>query len=171
MSLVNLAHVVRQETDGGRELVRLQLAIARGEKIPVPGRRQGQRGRGEAQFQRPNIDQRQSAIAWLADRAFGKSKEIIELTGEATPSQRLEYLRRLSDDDRHVLREILQRALMPHASGSANDERNGRVDGDPALHEDDREVLLPDNGTPAVVPLDDVAAADRDADPPPTSSP
>jgi hypothetical protein len=93
---------VRRGTKGGDELVALQLAIARGEEIPVPGRARGQR---------PTRDQRQQAIEWLANRGWGKVKEYVELSGEATPSQRLELLRRLSDEDRNQLREILARAL------------------------------------------------------------
>jgi hypothetical protein len=99
---VNLALEVRRATRGGRELVDLQLSIARGEEIPVPGR---------ARSQRPTLDQRQAAVEWLANRGWGKAREYIELSGEATPSQRLELLRRLSDEDRDRLREILARAL------------------------------------------------------------
>jgi hypothetical protein len=166
MSLVNLAIEVRRATRGGRELVELQLAIARGEKIPVPGRRQGRGGRGEAQFQRPNLDQRMAAIAWLADRGFGKSKEVIELTGEATPSQRLELLRRLSDEQREQLRGLLAIALNGGRPVPGSDVANGRGDDvDPAIQEDDREIVLPDNGTPASVPPDSL---ESDFPPPPS---
>jgi DNA-binding MarR family transcriptional regulator len=102
MSLVNLAWEARRATDGGRELIKLQLSIARGEEIPVPGRARGQR---------PTLDQRQQAIEWLANRGWGKAKEYIELTGEASPEQRLELLRRLSDEDRAQLRGLLAKAL------------------------------------------------------------
>jgi hypothetical protein len=135
LALVNLALEVRRATRGGRELVDLQLSIARGEEIPVPGR---------ARSQRPTLDQRQAAVEWLANRGWGKAKEYIEFAGEATPSQRLELLRRLSDEDRHQLREILARAL----SAPASDFTNGRADGDSAIQDDDREIVLPDNGTP-----------------------
>jgi hypothetical protein len=83
-------------------LVKLQVAIARGEEIPVPGRARGQR---------PTIDQRQQAIEWLANRAFGKAKEIIEIAGEPSPAQRLELLRRLSAADQTQLRQLLEKAL------------------------------------------------------------
>ena len=59
---MNLALEVRRATRGGRELVELHLGIARGELIPVAGRAQGQR---------PNLDQRMAACAWLADRGWG----------------------------------------------------------------------------------------------------
>jgi hypothetical protein len=143
---------VRRATRGGRELVELQLAIARGEKIPVSGRRQGRGGRGEAQFQRPNLDQRMAAIAWLADRGFGKSKEVIELTGEPSAAQRLELLRRLNDEQREQLRGLLAIALNGGTPVPASDATDGRGDENPASQEDDREITLPDNGTPVIVP-------------------
>jgi hypothetical protein len=112
LSLVNLAWEARRATDGGRELIRLQVAIARGEEIPIPGRARGQR---------PTIDQRQQAIEWLANRAFGKAKEIIEIAGEPSPAQRLELLRRLTEGERRELRGLLQRALNPGPSAPASD--------------------------------------------------
>jgi hypothetical protein len=60
---------------------------------------------------RPTLDQRMEAATWLADRGWGRAKEIVELTGEASPAQRLELLRRLSDSEREQLRLLLQRAL------------------------------------------------------------
>jgi hypothetical protein len=112
ISLVNLALEVRRATRGGRELVELQLAIARGEEILVPGRARGQR---------PNLDQRMAACAWLADRGWGKAREVIELAGEASPSQRLELLRRLSDSEREQLRGLLTRALERESATSVTE--------------------------------------------------
>jgi hypothetical protein len=76
ISLVNLAMQVRHATHNGRELVELFVRIARGETIEVAGHARGQR---------PNLDQRMAACFWLADRGWGKAKEIIELTGSAPP--------------------------------------------------------------------------------------
>jgi hypothetical protein len=67
---------VRRLTGGGRELVELHLAIARGELIPVAGRAQGQR---------PNLDQRMQAAEWLASRGWSKAKEVIELAKPRRP--------------------------------------------------------------------------------------
>jgi hypothetical protein len=86
----------------------------RGEPVRFPQKviRKGKNGRKIAQlYVRPTLDQRIDAAAWLADRGWGKAKETIELTGEASPAQRLELLRRLSDEDRAQLRGLLQRAL------------------------------------------------------------
>jgi hypothetical protein len=99
ISLVNLALEVRRATRGGRELVELHLGIARGELIPVAGQAQGQR---------------RIAISGGRLRLAGRlrvGREEIELTGEASPAQRLEFLHRLSDEDRDQLRAILTRAL------------------------------------------------------------
>ena len=80
----------------------------------MPGRilKKGKNGRKiSILYVRPTLDQRVDAAAWLADRGWGKAKETIELTGEASPAQRLELLRRLSDEDRVQLQGLLQRAL------------------------------------------------------------
>jgi hypothetical protein len=52
------------------------------------------------------------AAGWLADRGFGKARELIEVTGEvASSADRVRALARLSDEDRPTLREILTRAF------------------------------------------------------------
>jgi DNA-binding MarR family transcriptional regulator len=112
--LRSLAAHIRQETGYGRELVALLLAVSRGELIKMPGKRITRRKNGRmvsSSYIRPTLDQRIDAAARLLDRGWGKAKEIIELTGEASPAQRLELLRRLSDEDRAQLRGLLQRAL------------------------------------------------------------
>jgi hypothetical protein len=115
ISLVNLALEVRRARRGGRELVELHLVIARGELISVAAAH-----RASAR----NLDQRMRAAEWLASRGWGKTKEVIELAGEASPAQRLELLRRLSDEDRDQLRAILTRALNG-ASVPASDATDG----------------------------------------------
>jgi hypothetical protein len=115
ISLVNLALEVRRARRGGRELVELHLVIARGELISVAAAH-----RASAR----NLDQRMQAAEWLASRGWGKAKEVIELAGEASPAQRLELLRRLSDEDRDQLRAILTRALNG-ASVPASDATDG----------------------------------------------
>jgi hypothetical protein len=97
------------------------LAIVRGELIKNPGKVISKRKNGRkvlVSYVRPTLDQRMQAAAWLADRGWGKAKETIELTGEASPAQRLELLKRLSDEERAQLRGLLQRALeaQPQAS-------------------------------------------------------
>jgi hypothetical protein len=100
----------------------------RGEPIKMPHKvvRRGKYGKKtiHALYVRPTLDQRIDAAAWLADRGWGKAKETIELTGEATPAQRLELLRRLSEDEREQLRGLLQRALTPPNATSESVESN-----------------------------------------------
>jgi hypothetical protein len=114
---------IRQETGYGREIAAFYLAIMRGEPIKMPHKviRRGRYGKKtiQALYVRPTLDQRIDAAAWLADRGWGKAKETIELTGEATPAQRLELLRRLSDDEREQLRSLLQRALTANATSES----------------------------------------------------
>ncbi len=59
------------------------------------------------------------AAHWLADR--GKAKETIELTGEASTSQRLEVLKRLTEDERDQLRSLLAKALERESASSATE--------------------------------------------------
>jgi len=115
--LRSFAAHIRQETGFGREIAAFYLAIMRGEPIKMPEKliRRGRNGRKliATAYIRPTLDQRIDAAAWLADRGWGKAKETIELTGEASPAQRLELLRRLSEPERDQLRALLQRALEP----------------------------------------------------------
>jgi hypothetical protein len=88
-------------------------------------------------YVRPTLDQRIDAAAWLADRGWGKAKETIELTGEASPAQRLELLKRLSEDERAQLRGLLQRALESNASSIpaiSNSAEPKHADGDVRIH-------------------------------------
>ena len=105
-----LAAEIRRQTGQGQTLVEFYTAMFEGRPIPVPGGR----------AQRPTLEHRHMAAQWLADRGWGKAKEMIELTGDApaTPEQRLALLRRLSDDERETLRGLLAKALAtPDAPG------------------------------------------------------
>lgn len=104
-----LAAKIRRETGNGETLVAFMLAVAAGQPIPVPGGRP----------QRPRLEQRKEAVEWLADRGWGKAKELIELSDNSTmtPEQRLAILRRLSDEDRAQLRQLITKAL---AGGETN---------------------------------------------------
>jgi hypothetical protein len=112
--LRSLASQIRAQTGNGSEIAQFYLKILRGEPVRFPEKRITRRKNGRkitSMYVRPTLDQRIDAAAWLADRGWGKAKETIELTGEASPAQRLELLRRLSDEDRAQLRGLLQRAL------------------------------------------------------------
>jgi hypothetical protein len=130
--LRSFAARIRQETGYGREIAAFYLAIMRGEPIKMPHKvvRRGRYGKKtiQALYVRPTLDQRIDAAAWLADRGWGKAKETIELTGEATPAQRLELLRRLSDDEREQLRGLLQRALTANASSDSVESNTAQPD-------------------------------------------
>jgi hypothetical protein len=144
---------VREKTNGGSELIDWHLRIVRGDTIPLTGRARGQV---------PTFDQRLIAAAWLANRGWGKSREVVELVGEPTAAQRLELLRRLSDEDRNQLRMLLQRALTNGPSTPASDVTDGRGDENPASQEDDRELVIAENGTPVIEtePVNDAIVAD-----------
>jgi hypothetical protein len=120
--LRSLAAEIRRQTGYGRELAGLYLAIMRGEPIKCPGKPK-KRGKDEPRFKelwvRPTLEHRMQAAEWLANRGWGKAKETIELTGEASPAQRLELLRRLSEPERHQLRAILARALTGESNGTS----------------------------------------------------
>jgi hypothetical protein len=120
--LRSLAAEIRRQTGYGRELAALYLAIMRGEPIKCPGtNRKSLKNSPKLKdlWVRPTLEHRMQAAEWLANRGWGKAKETIELTGEASPAQRLELLRRLSEPERHQLRAILARALTGESNGSA----------------------------------------------------
>jgi hypothetical protein len=119
-----LAAEIRRATGQGRRLVALYLAVAEGRLIPVPGGR----------AQRPTLEQRLAAAAWLADRGWGRAKEIIELQDESSSqAQRLALLRRLSDDERETLRGLLAKALAtPDAPGPSDSNAEGNLEPEPA---------------------------------------
>jgi hypothetical protein len=120
----SLAAYARKRTRNGRELVDFMLNVMRGEPLPVRATR-SHRARYP---QTPKVEHRMVAAQWLADRGWGKAKELIELQGDATttPEQRLALLRRLSDDERAQLRALLAKALAtpeaPSASSAAGDQ-------------------------------------------------
>jgi hypothetical protein len=120
--LVSLAAEIRRQTGSGRELAALYLAIMRGEPIKCPGtNRKSPKNAPKLKdlWVRPTLEHRMQAAEWLANRGWGKAKETIELTGEASPAQRLELLRRLSEPERLQLRAILARALTGESNGTS----------------------------------------------------
>jgi hypothetical protein len=120
--LRSLAAEIRRQTGSGRELAALYLAIMRGEPIKCPGtNRKSLKNSPKLKdlWVRPTLEHRMQAAEWLANRGWGKAKETIELTGEASPAQRLELLRRLSEPERVQLRAILARALTGESNGTS----------------------------------------------------
>jgi hypothetical protein len=140
ISALGLAAEVRRRTQNGRQLVDFYMNLLEGRPIERPGRR----------ALTPNLDHMVVAANWLSDRGYGKPKETLEVMDQSSQTQRLELLRRLSDSEREQLRALLQRALNPSPSAPASDLTNGRADGDPTIQDDDREIVLPENGTPVI---------------------
>lgn len=105
----SLAAYARKATDNGRELVDFMVDVMRGHPLPVRATRAGR----TRYPQIPKVEHRMGAAMWLADRGWGKAKELIELQGDTTttPEQRLALLRRLSDEDQATLRQLLVKAL------------------------------------------------------------
>ena len=140
ISALGLAAEIRRRTQNGRQLVDFYMNLLEGRPIERPGRR----------ALTPNLDHMVVAASWLTDRAYGKPKETLEVMDQSSLTQRLELLRRLSDREREELRGLLAKALNGGTPGTASDAANGRADGDPAIQDDDREIVLPDNGTPVI---------------------
>jgi len=74
-----LASLIRWQTDEGRRLVALMWRIARGGKFSVST--VTKLGLVECRV-RPSVRDRMDAAAWLADRGWGKVKDVIKLQGE-----------------------------------------------------------------------------------------
>jgi hypothetical protein len=121
-SALGLAGAIRRLTGDGAELVAFHLKVLRGEVFKRPGRRTALV---------PDLTQRQASAAWLSDRAFGRSREIVELVGEDPAEQRLALLRRMPEADREALRAIVQRALAAQdAASMAPTPANGHAEGE-----------------------------------------
>jgi hypothetical protein len=100
--ITTLATMIRRTSGEGAELAAFYFAVLRGEPIPLPGL---------GRTQRPTLDQRLTAAQWLADRGWGRAREIVQIAGEATAEERLAILKRLTESERETLRTILTRAL------------------------------------------------------------
>jgi hypothetical protein len=96
----SLASRAREATRNGEELIDFFLGVMRGEPMSRPGRVP----------QRPSPELRVTAAEWLADRGWGKAREIVELMPDK-PRDRVAAFMRLSEEDRRSLREILTRAF------------------------------------------------------------
>ena len=112
--LRSLASYIRQQTGYGREIVDFQLQVMRGEPILIPDviRKKGKNASKRRElYVQPTLDQRREAAAWIADRGWGKAREILEVTGDAGPAERLALLRRLSNEQLDQLGVLFNRML------------------------------------------------------------
>ncbi len=104
LSIHGFAAQIRRATGNGQQLISFFKDVLEGNPITRHGRKP----------LIPDLDQRIEAARWLADRGWGRAKEFLEITGETTSAaQRLELLRRLSDDERVQLRGLLEKTLRP----------------------------------------------------------
>jgi hypothetical protein len=77
LNKIQLAVQIRRISHDGREMIDLLFSVMRGEPLPLPGKT-GRNSVGKPP--RPSLELRVKAAEMLLDRAFGRSKEIIELT-------------------------------------------------------------------------------------------
>jgi hypothetical protein len=69
-----------------------------------------------------------SAAQWLADRGWGRAREILQIAGEATAEERLAILQRLTESERETLRTMLTRALDAPATAPPHREEGPDAD-------------------------------------------
>lgn len=101
---LTLTRYIREITNDGHEMADFMLGILRGEPIKNP--RLDQRARY------PGLRARMAAAEWLADRAFGKPKEHLELTeGEGVRAERQTLIAAMTPEDREALMALLRRAI------------------------------------------------------------
>lgn len=100
LTVSSLSRYVHQETERGVEIVRLFLAVMRGEQIAF-GRRK----------RRPTLGERLMAAQWLADRGWGKAREMVTIEDESlAPEERRAVLHAMTDDERAMMAALLARA-------------------------------------------------------------
>ena len=95
----NIAKQIREETGNGEEIVDFVMRVFRG-KHPA--------------FQHSPNDLKWAA-EWLADRAFGKARQIIELNTDSEAQEILPDMSALTDEELKVLEEA--GAIMNKAKG------------------------------------------------------
>lgn len=70
---------IRELTNDGEELVDIALSVARGQLSVITPH-----GEGMAPVL-PTAKERLQAVAWLADRGFGKAEQPVELSADGGP--------------------------------------------------------------------------------------
>jgi len=102
LTVSSLSRYVHQETERGVEIVKLFLAVMRGEKV-----RWGNSRRTRV----PKLGERLMAAAWLADRGWGKAREMVAIEDETmAPEERRAVLHAMTDDERAMMAALLARA-------------------------------------------------------------
>jgi hypothetical protein len=125
VTVSTLSRYVHQETARGIEIVNLFLAVMRGELITF----------GRAR-RRPTMGERLLAAQWLADRGWGKAREMVSIEDETmAPDERRAVLHAMTDDERAMMAALLARA-------------RARIDATPVPVVD--EPVSPEDATPVV---------------------
>jgi len=102
LTVSSLSRYVHQETERGIEIVNLFLAVMRGEKIPW---------RNSRRTRLPTLGERLLAAQWLADRGWGKAREMVTIEDDTgTPEERRAVLHAMTDDERALMAALLARA-------------------------------------------------------------
>jgi hypothetical protein len=101
-----LTRLARARTNNGADLVDLFVTVMRGDAIRVGRTRR-----------RPNLHERMTAAMWLADRGWGRAKEMVEIIDEHTPDERRALVRVMTPDERQILRGLLEAAEARLANG------------------------------------------------------
>jgi hypothetical protein len=94
-----LTRLARARTNNGADLVDLFVTVMRGDAIRVGRTRR-----------RPNLHERMTAAMWLADRGWGRAKEMVEIIDEHTPDERRALVRVMTPEERRQLRVLLEAA-------------------------------------------------------------
>jgi hypothetical protein len=110
-----LAAYARKRTQNGKELVNFMLGVMRGQPLPVRATR-NHRARYP---QTPKVEHRMVAAQWLADRGWGRAKEIIELLDDRPGVDRRALIAALSAEDRATLERLVDLALARAAQAQA----------------------------------------------------
>src|SRR5262245_48014670 len=124
----DLARQIREESGEGTELVRFMFKVLRGGEFRV-GRKKSY----------PKIETRVFAAQWLADRGYGRAKEIVELIDERTPEERRALVRVMTDAERATLRAVLEAAQARLAVDGAAPPV---VDDPPSPHDGEGESIV-----------------------------
>jgi hypothetical protein len=101
-----LARLAIARTNNGADLVDLFVTVMRGDAIRVGRTRR-----------RPNLHERMTAAMWLADRGWGRAKEMVEILDEHTPDERRALVRVMTPEERRQLRVLLEAAEARLANG------------------------------------------------------
>jgi hypothetical protein len=109
-----LAALVRRSTKQGKDLVGFMVAVSRGDHVKLTVTTIT--GDVVEVERRPSVRDRIEAVIWLADRGWGKAKEVISLEGEVRVPVQIVLLRDGSDP--LASPRVIEARRLPPASAS-----------------------------------------------------